>query len=125
MDDSKLKLTFEKYDIELSNDNVFKLNSADNNFKYDFVYSGNLWTLKCFKKFDSEVRKIKLIKGISSTIIRKMIVTEKNWQKLVPEEIITYIGKIDGAKRIKKIYCKGEYDVVLVGADNVKDLKKA
>ncbi|OFY12974.1 MAG: hypothetical protein A2X11_11545 [Bacteroidetes bacterium GWE2_42_24] len=38
MDDSKLKLTFEKYDIELSNDNVFKLNSADNNFKYDFVY---------------------------------------------------------------------------------------
>ena len=72
--------------------------------RYDFVYSGNLWTLKCFKKFDSEVRKIKLIKGISSTIIRKMIVTEKNWQKLVPEEIITYIGKIDGAKRIKKIY---------------------
>jgi hypothetical protein len=38
MDDSKLKLTFDKYDIELSNDKVFKLNSADNNFKYDFVY---------------------------------------------------------------------------------------
>lgn len=38
MDDSKLKLTFEKYDIELSNDKVFELNSADNSFKYDFVY---------------------------------------------------------------------------------------
>jgi hypothetical protein len=38
MDDSKLKLNFDKYDIELSNDEDFKLNSADNNFKYDLVY---------------------------------------------------------------------------------------
>ncbi|SHF85943.1 hypothetical protein SAMN05444377_1282 [Flavobacterium fontis] len=38
MDDSKLKLTFENYEIELSNDKDFKLNSADNSFKYDFTY---------------------------------------------------------------------------------------
>jgi hypothetical protein len=38
MDESKLKLTFDKYDIEVSVDKVFNLNSADNNFKYDFVY---------------------------------------------------------------------------------------
>ena len=73
---------------------------------YEFVYSGNLWTLKCFKKFDSKVRKIKLIKGISSTIIRNMITKNKNWKKLVPKEISDYVEKINGVKRIKRVYSK-------------------
>ena len=73
---------------------------------YEFVYSGNLWTLRCFKRFDSKVRKIKLITGISSTIIRNMIINNKNWKKLVPKEISYYIEKINGVKRIKKIYSK-------------------
>ena len=72
--------------------------------KYEFVYSGNPWTLKCFKKFDSKVKKIKLIKGISSTIIRNLIIQNKNWKKLVPKEMSDYIGKINGVERIKKIY---------------------
>lgn len=38
MDNSKLKLTFENYEIELSNDKEFKLNSTDKNLKYDFAY---------------------------------------------------------------------------------------
>ena len=72
--------------------------------KYDFVYSGNLWTLKCFKKHDSKVKKIKLIKGINSTIIREMIAKGKDWEKLVPKEIAGYIKKIKGVERIKIIY---------------------
>ena len=73
---------------------------------YDFIYSGNPWTLKCFKKFDSKVKKIKLIKGISSTIIRNKIVKDKNWQSLVPKEIADYIKKIKGVGRVKGIYRK-------------------
>ncbi|MBS3096682.1 nicotinamide-nucleotide adenylyltransferase [Candidatus Woesearchaeota archaeon] len=72
--------------------------------KYDFVYSGNQWTLRCFKRHDSKVKKIKLIKGISSTIIRDKIIKNKNWQSLVPKEIVDYIKKIKGVERIKKIY---------------------
>ena len=74
--------------------------------KYDFVYSGNFWTLKCFKKFDSSVKKIKLIKGISSTIIREMMIKNKNWKKLVPKEIADYILRIKGVERVKGIYSK-------------------
>ena len=74
---------------------------------YDFVYSGNLWTLKCFKRFDSKVKKIKLIKGISSTIVRNNMIKNKNWQELVPKEISDYINKIKGVERIKKIYSTG------------------
>ena len=74
--------------------------------KYDIVYSGNKWTLKCFKKYDSKVKGIKLIKGISSTIIRDGIINDKNWQKLVPQEIADYIKKINGVERIRRIYAK-------------------
>lgn len=38
MNDSKLKFTFDKYDIELSDDKVFTHNSVDNNFHYDNIY---------------------------------------------------------------------------------------
>lgn len=69
--------------------------------KYDYAYSGNLWTLKCFRKHDSKVKKIKLIKGISSTIIRNMIIKSKNWEKMVPKEIASYIERIKGVDRIK------------------------
>ena len=72
--------------------------------KYDFVYSGNPWTLRCFKRHDSKVKKIRLIRGISSTIIRDRIVKGKKWQSLVPKEIADYIKKIKGVERIKKIY---------------------
>ena len=74
--------------------------------KYDFVYSGNYWTLKCFKKFDAKVKKIHLIKGISSTIVRNMMIKNKNWQKLVPKKISDHIDKINGVERIKVIYSK-------------------
>ena len=74
--------------------------------RYDFVYSGNTWTLRCFKKHNSKVKKIKLIKGISSTIIRDMMVKNKKWKKLVPKEIVEYIKKIKGVERVKKIYSK-------------------
>ncbi len=74
---------------------------------YEFVYSGNTWTLRCFKRFDSKVKKIKLIKGISSTIVRNMIIKNKNWKKLVPKEISDYIKKINGAERIRRIYANG------------------
>lgn len=74
--------------------------------KYDFVYSGNQWTLRCFKRHDSRVKKIKLIKGISSTIIRDKIIKSKDWQKMVPKEIADYIKKIKGVERVKRIYSR-------------------
>ncbi|MBI2657576.1 nicotinamide-nucleotide adenylyltransferase [Candidatus Woesearchaeota archaeon] len=74
--------------------------------KYDFVYSGNPWTLRCFKKHDSKVKKIRLIRGINSTIIREMIAKGKSWEKMVPEEIADYIKKLKGVDRVKRIYSK-------------------
>ena len=71
--------------------------------KFDAAYSGNQWTIICFKKHKIKAEKIKLIKGISSTKVRELITWNKKWQKLVPKEISVYIKKIKGAERIKKI----------------------
>ncbi len=103
---NKIK-NFKIYPVpDLHNDEKW-VSYIKNNFpKFDFVYSGNSWTLKCFKKHDSKARKIKLLKGINSTKIREMIAKDKEWEKLVPKEIASYIKEINGAERIKKIYNK-------------------
>lgn len=78
-----------------------------NNFpKFDVAYSGNEWTIKCFKKHKIKVKKIKLIKGINSTTIRKLIIENKRWENLVPVQIAESIRKIKVAERIKGIHFK-------------------
>ena len=40
--------------------------------KFGVAYSGNEWTIRCFRKHKIKARKIRLVGGISSTKIRKM-----------------------------------------------------
>jgi len=68
---------------------------------FDVIYSGNPWTIRCFRKHKCKVKKIKLIKGISSTKIREMMVKNKDWKRLVPKEIWRHINEINGIQRIK------------------------
>lgn len=74
--------------------------------KFDVAFSGNDWTIRCFKKHKIEIQKVRLLKGISSTKIRKIMAKNQNWQKLVPKKITGYIKKIKGVERIKNIYSK-------------------
>ncbi len=83
--------------------------------RFELAYSGNIWSLKCFKKFNFKFKKINLKKGISGTIIRERIArdkNDKNWKSLVPKEIADYIEKIKGRERIKGIYAMINYEVI-------------
>ena len=71
--------------------------------KFDMLYSGNEWTIRCFRKHKIKAKKIKLSKGISSTKIRAMMTKGKEWQKLVPKEAAIYIKRIKGVERIKRL----------------------
>ncbi len=71
---------------------------------FDVLYTGNPWTIRCFKKYSHKVKRIKLIRGISSTIIRNAIIKGKNWKRFVPEEIYSYVKNIYGDSRIKNLY---------------------
>jgi len=70
--------------------------------EFDVVYTGNDWTEKCFKGKYS-VKRVNMVEGVSSTIIRNRIINNKDWQSLVPEEVVEFISKINGVGRIKKI----------------------
>ncbi len=71
--------------------------------KFDAAFSGNEWTIRCFKKHKIKCRRVKLIKGINSTRIREMMAKNEDWWELVPLEVAEYIIKINGIKRIAGI----------------------
>jgi len=71
--------------------------------KFDIIYTGNNWTERCFRAKKIKVKRVKMLKDVSSTIIRHRILNDKNWQKLVPKEVVDYISKIKGVERVKKI----------------------
>lgn len=102
------KHKIKKYKIypvpDLYNDKKWVEYIENNLPAFDIAYSGNEWTLKCVKKHNHKVKKLKLIKGINSTAIRNMIIKNKDWQKLVPKEVEDYIKKINGVERVKSIY---------------------
>ena len=75
--------------------------------KFDILYSGNEWTIRCFKKHKIKAEKIKLVMGINSTKIREMMIDRKEWQKLVPKEVAGHIKKIRGEERINRICSSG------------------
>lgn len=87
---------------DLYDDKKWIIHIRKNLPKFDYVYSGNKWTLACFRKHDSNVKKIRLIRGINSTKIRKMMANGKEWEKLVPVEIASYIKKTKGVGRIRE-----------------------
>lgn len=69
--------------------------------KFDAAYSGNDWTLRCFKKHKIKAVKIKLVEDLSSTKIRKLMAQNKNWEKFVPREVAKYIKKTGRLNLIK------------------------
>ena len=70
--------------------------------EFSAAYSGNEWTIRCFKKNKIKSKKIKLLKGVSSTKIRKLMAQNKNWKNLVPKYVADYIKKINGVEKVRK-----------------------
>lgn len=72
---------------------------------YDVVFSNDEFTLTLYKKREKNVFEIPLLRRdtISGTNIREMIVTDKDWQDLVPEGTKQVLLKIDAKNRLSKI----------------------
>jgi len=66
------------------------------------VFTQNSWTKKCFKKNGVKVESHPLFfNRLSATQIREKISKNKNWEDLVPKEVLDYLKEIKGAERIK------------------------
>ena len=72
---------------------------------YDLVFSNDEFTLTLYKKRGKKTFEVPLLKRdtISGTNIREMIVTDKNWQDLVPEGTKQVLLKINAKNRLSTI----------------------
>ena len=70
---------------------------------FDVVYTGNDWTERCFKTRGYTIKKVKILEGVTSTIIRDRMANNHDWQSLVPKEVAGFISKIKGVERVKEV----------------------
>ncbi len=48
--------------------------------------------IRLFKEKGVEVKKVKMLEGVSSTKVRKLL-NSKGWEKLVPKEVVRLVKK--------------------------------
>lgn len=73
--------------------------------KFDRVYSGNEYVEMLLADAGIKVITPKFLdrNQYNATSIRKMIIQDKDWQKLVPKAVSNIINKINGVNRLKII----------------------
>jgi len=71
---------------------------------FDVVISGSEWVKKCFSNLKEVVKPELLIPEIyNGTNIREKMERGERWEDLVPREVATYIKKIRGEERLKRL----------------------
>ncbi|MDI6807172.1 MAG: nicotinamide-nucleotide adenylyltransferase [Candidatus Aenigmarchaeota archaeon] len=72
--------------------------------KFDVVITGSGWVKRCFKSIKKIINADLLNpEKYNGTKIREKILKSKNWEDLVPTEIVKYMKEIDGEERIKRL----------------------
>jgi nicotinamide-nucleotide adenylyltransferase len=71
--------------------------------KFDIIFTSNPHSFKIFKDKGFKVKKVKIVKAINGSTIRERMLKNENWERLVPTEVIKYIYKIKGVKRVKRV----------------------
>lgn len=60
---------------------------------FETVFSMNPWTIRCFKKFNIRVEGHINFGDISASKIRRLMDEGKEWENLVPEEVIKIVKR--------------------------------
>jgi nicotinamide-nucleotide adenylyltransferase len=73
--------------------------------KFDVVFSNEPLTRRLFKEEGYKIMGIQLYERnlYSATEIRKRMLAGKNWEKLVPKSVATYIKEIKGIERLLEL----------------------
>jgi nicotinamide-nucleotide adenylyltransferase len=73
--------------------------------RFDVVYSNEPLTRRLFIEAKYKVKPIRFYerKLYSSTEIRKKMLQDKSWEKLVPKSVSTFIREIDGVNRLRDL----------------------
>jgi len=77
--------------------------------KFNIVYSSNPLVIRLFKdskyykKDEFKLKKVKIVKGVTSTIIRSAMKKGSAWKRFVPEESKKIIESVKGCERVKRL----------------------
>jgi nicotinamide-nucleotide adenylyltransferase len=73
--------------------------------KFDLVYANEPLTCRLFLEAEYKVEQVPLIKRevYLATEIRKRMLTEEDWEKLVPKSVAVYIKEIEGDVRLRDL----------------------
>jgi nicotinamide-nucleotide adenylyltransferase len=74
--------------------------------RYNTVFTNDLFTSMLYKERGIEIIHPDLISRefLSATEVRHRIVSDKNWEELIPTSTIKLINEIDGVDRVKNLY---------------------
>ena len=73
--------------------------------KFDVVYSNEPLTRRLFMEAGYKVKAIRFYerKLYSSTEIRKRMLKDESWEKLIPKSVAVFIKEIDGVNRLRDL----------------------
>lgn len=74
-------------------DDEFWVKSILKKVKFDTVFTMNDWVKRCFEKFNISVKKHPKFGNISASGIRKRMREGKEWEVLVPKEVVKIIER--------------------------------
>ena len=60
---------------------------------FEIVFTLNSWVERCFKEFNIEVKGHPMFGDISGTMIRKLVRDGKQWEDLVPKEVVEIVKR--------------------------------
>lgn len=74
--------------------------------RYNTVFTNDLFTSMLYKERGIEIIHPDLISRefLSATEVRHRIVSDKNWEELIPTSTTKLINEIDGVDRVKNLY---------------------
>lgn len=94
----------EKYEI-IGIPDVFDckrwVKSILNKAKFEVVFTRNLWVKQCFDLFEIPVKEHPMFREYSARKIRRMMIEDKDWERLIPNGSGRTIKYIDFKKRLK------------------------
>lgn len=68
------------------------------------VYSNNEFVRLLFKSYGIEARETPLLPGVSGSIVRRLIVENGEWERLVPAGTVEVIKEVKGIERLKLLW---------------------
>lgn len=90
--------------------------------KEPIVFTRNSWIKKCFKKIKVRVKALPLfLGGLSATQIREKNYHNRNWENLVPKEILIYLKTINGERRVKLLDILPEKKIINFIKEKLKE----